>query len=47
MKIKKFNQINESVNKFQKPFNRDQLSSMAPTKLTNLRGGNKRKNYKK
>jgi hypothetical protein len=46
-KMQGLNRINESVNKFQKPFNRDQLSSMAPTKLTNLRGGNKRKNYKK
>ena len=42
-KMQGLNRINDSVSKFQKPFTRDQLLSMAPTQIQNLRGGSRRK----
>lgn len=42
-KMQGLNRINDSVSKFQKPFTRDQLMTMAPTQIQNLRGGNRRK----
>ena len=40
-KMQGLNRINDSVNKFQKPFTRDQLLTMAPTQIQNLRGGSR------
>ena len=42
-KMQGLNRINDSVSKFQKPFTRDQLMSLAPNQIQNLRGGSRRK----
>jgi hypothetical protein len=46
-KMQGLNRINESVNNFQTPFNRDQLLKIASSKAPNLTGGNIGKKYKK